>query len=138
MLRKMIFISLLLVGTTVVEAKNYGAKMPKGEAVNIALVASNVSDYAGKQGKFAGRITQVCQAKGCWVVIESDGKSARISTKDKFFVPKNSKGNAVVYGEVQQVTLSADKAKHYAEDAGKNTPVPNDEIQIIATAIRID
>jgi hypothetical protein len=135
--KNIIFSTVLLVAFGNAEAKNYGAKMPKGEAVDIALAVNNITDYAGKSGKFKGRITQVCQAKGCWLMIESEGKAARISSHDKIFVPKDSKGTAVVYGEMKQVELKPAEAKHLAEDAGKATPVESKEIQIIASSISI-
>jgi Domain of unknown function (DUF4920) len=136
-IRNIIFSTFLLAAFGNAEAKNYGAKMPKGEAVDIALAVNNIADYAGKPGKFKGRITQVCQAKGCWVMIESDGKAARISSNDKIFVPKDSKGTAVVFGEIKQVALKPAEAKHLAEDAGKTAPVESNEIQIIASSISI-
>ncbi len=119
-------------------AKNYGADMPKGKALDIATASQNVDAYSGKPAKFKGRITQVCQKEGCWLMIESNARAARIKTKDHAFViPKDSKGEAIVFGELKRIELKPEVAKHLAEDAGQSVPVATSELQIIATSISI-
>ena len=137
MFNKTLVLACLFLFAVSVEAKTYGTDMPKGKAVDIAAAAANISNFSGKSAKFSGRITEVCQMKGCWLMIESNGTAARIKTNDKFFVPKNSKGKAVVFGELKQVVLKPEMAKHLAEDAGKTEPVASDEIQIVATSVTI-
>ena len=71
-------------------------------------------------------------------MIESNAQAARIKTKDHAFViPKDSKGEAVVFGELKRVELKPEVAKHLAEDAGQSTPVTSSELQITATSIDI-
>lgn len=120
------------------EAKNYGAQMPKGKAVDIAVASGNVDAYTGAPAKFKGRITQVCQQEGCWLMIESNAHMARVKTKDHaFLIPKDSKGEAVVFGELKRVELKPEVAKHLADDAGQSMPVASSELQIIASSIFI-
>jgi hypothetical protein len=138
MSKKLFVFACLVFFSTVVQAKNYGADMPKGKAVDIAAASKNTDAYVGKSAKFKGRITQVCQMEGCWLVIESNAQAARIKTKDHAFViPKDSKGEAVVFGELKRVELAPEAAKHLAEDAGQSEPVASNELQIIATSISI-
>lgn len=138
MSKKLFVFACLVFFSTVVQAKNYGADMPKGKAVDIADASKNTDAYVGKPAKFKGRITQVCQMEGCWLVIESNAQAARIKTKDHAFViPKDSKGEAVVFGELKRVELAPEAAKHLAEDAGQSEPVASNELQIIATSISI-
>ncbi len=137
MFKKILVLAGLLLFAASAQAKNYGADMPKGEALDIAAAAGNIANLNGKSGKFKGRITQVCQKQGCWLVIESGGTVARIKTNDVFFVPKDSKGEAVVFGKIKQVEMKPEMVKHLAEDAGKPVLVADSEIQIIATAITI-
>jgi Domain of unknown function (DUF4920) len=136
-MKKLFLLVLFVASINVAFAKNYGTDMPKGKAVDIAAAIANIENFSGKPGKFKGRITQVCQAKGCWLMVESDGKAARIKTNDKFFVPKDSKGKVVVFGEIKQVELKPEMAKHLAEDAGKAEPVASSEVHILATSITI-
>ena len=136
---KKLFVFVCLVFfSALVQAKNYGADMPKGKAVDIAAASENPNAYADKSAKFKGRITQVCQKEGCWLIIESNAQAARIKTKDHAFViPKDSKGEAIVFGELKRVELKPEAAKHLAEDAGLAEPVASSELQIIATSISI-
>jgi hypothetical protein len=118
------------------QAKNYGENMPTGEAVDIAVAAQNLETYVGKSAKFKGRITQVCQMRGCWLMIESNGQAARIEMKDEAFViPKDAKGEAVVLGEIRRVELQPDAT---AKEAGKSALAATSELQITATSISIE
>jgi hypothetical protein len=137
MIKNLILFVLFGLASHALEAKTYGAVMPKGKAIDVATVVSNAGDYDGKQGKLKGRITQVCQAKGCWLMIESNGKAARVMTNDAFFVPKNSKGEAVIFGAIKQVQMEEKMAKHLAKDAGSAETVASKEIHVIASSIAI-
>ena len=137
MFNKLLVLACLFLFTATAQAKTYGAAMPKGNAVDIAVAAKNLKAYVGKPAKFKGRITQVCQMQGCWLMIESNGTAARVKTNDLFFVPKDSKGEAIVFGEIKQVEMKPEMAKHLAEDAGKPVVVASSEIHIIAASVTI-
>lgn len=119
-------------------AAHFGETLPKGEAISIAAAAEHASDYAGTPNLFAGRITQVCQTEGCWLVIEENGTAARVMVKDHAFsVPKDASGHAVVYGVLSETKMSQEAAEHMAKDAGQDTPVNRNEIRILVTGIDI-
>jgi Domain of unknown function (DUF4920) len=139
MLKKITALIILTLFAGGVQAKNYGGTMQAGEAVDIAVAAQSVETYAGKPAKFKGRITQVCQMLGCWLMIESNGQAARIQMKDEAFViPKDAKGEAVVLGEIRRVELQPAEAKPSAKDKGKSTLAATSELQITATSISIE
>ncbi len=111
--------------------------MPAGEATDIG-VALSAADAGERSGKFSGRIVQVCQKEGCWLVIESNGAAARVRTKDHaFLVPKDAQGTATVFGVLSPVQLEATEAKHLSDDAGGAAVAPR-EWQIVASAIVIE
>jgi len=115
----------------------FGAPMPAGDPIGIAEVAANPTVFGNEPRLFAGRITQVCQKKGCWVVLEQDGASARVMAKDHgFAVPTGSSGPAVAYGMLEMAPISAEQARHLVEDDGAAPPAER-ELRIVATAIRI-
>lgn len=119
-------------------AADYGTPMPKGEAVDIATAVAAVDAHDDAPGKFSGRIVEVCQKKGCWVMLESGGKVARVMAKDHgFAVPKDASGAAVVYGTLSRIELSDKQAAHFAEDAGREGAVQTEEYRIEATSIAI-
>lgn len=132
-----LLLPLLLVMAPVALAADYGEPMPEGETVAIADAAVRPADYQGKPAKFSGRITEVCQKKGCWVVLEQDGHSARVMAKDHGFeVPKDASGPAVAYGVLQVEPISEEHARHLVEDDGAKAPAKQ-ELRIVATAISL-
>lgn len=119
------------------DSKLYGEAMPDGEAIGIAAAAADPAAYAGEARLFSGRITQVCQKKGCWVVLEQDGKSARVMAKDHGYeVPSDSSGPAVAFGVLQIEPITPEHARHLVEDDGAEDPGKS-ELRVVATAIRI-
>ncbi|GGD56653.1 hypothetical protein GCM10011361_24000 [Muriicola marianensis] len=70
---------------------------------------------------FTGKVTDVCQMKGCWIKVSLDGKEEmRVTFKDYgFFVPKDITGREVVLqgtGFIEEI--SVEDQRHYAEDGG--------------------
>ncbi len=115
-----------------------GAAMPPGEAQPIAAAIAAASRRNAIPRKFSGRITEVCQAKGCWVMLEDEGYVARVMMKDHALaVPKDTRGAAVVYGTLTVQTLDDKTAKHLADDAGGTTPVATREHRIEALSLQL-
>lgn len=67
-------------------------------------------------------VAQVCQKKGCFFIAQDENYTARVTFKDYgFFIPTDSHGKEVILiGDFSVKTMSEEKAKHYAEDAGNN------------------
>ena len=120
-----------------VAAAEYGAPMPEGEATPVVQLLSGAEHHVGHRMKVTGRITQVCQAKGCWLMLDANGVGVRVKTGHDFFVPKDASGTAVVFGEWKAVELSPEQARHYVED-GSGESTPGREWQILATSIVIE
>lgn len=135
-MRKTLLIALLSL-SPVALAASYGEPMPEGETTAIAAAAADPAAHAGKPARFSGRITEVCQKKGCWVVLEQDGQSARVMAKDHgFAVPKDASGEAIAYGVLEVEPISEEHARHLVEDDGAKAPAER-ELRIVATAIQI-
>lgn len=73
--------------------------------------------------KFASRINDVCQKKGCWMNVDL-GKNEKAFVKFKdygFFMPLNSKDEEVIVNGKAFLSIeSIEEQKHYAKDAGKS------------------
>ncbi len=70
-----------------------------------------------------GKVSSVCQAKGCWMKIETGtGESIRVTFKDYgFFVPKDLSGSTIIMKGVASYNVtSVEELRHYAEDAKKS------------------
>ncbi len=75
------------------------------------------------EGKIIGKVTEVCQEKGCWMKLEkSNGEKVMVKFKDYgFFMPKDIVGKEVVLdGEALVKEVSVKQLQHYAKDAGKS------------------
>ena len=121
------------------EPRTYGAALPEADAVPIAVAAADTDAYVGTPHTFSGRITEVCQKEGCWMVLEDDGEIARVMMRDHAFaVPKDATGRARVHGVLSVKQLSKEAAQHLADDAGNGLLPPGRELRIDATGVRIE
>lgn len=159
-MRSLIFLSFLLVGNvsahdaasghenkpaaavpvqTVDAGAVYGAVLQSDvpASVDISIVTQNPAAYLGKHSAFSGRITQVCQKMGCWLVLTGDkGELARVTMRGHAFgVPKDASGAAIVYGTLSEKTLSAAEIEHLKKDGAKE-PTER-ELQIDAASVLI-
>ncbi len=85
-------------------------------------------------------VSEVCAKKGCFFIAQDGDFTARITFKDYgFFIPTDSQGKEVILvGDFSIKTLSEEKAKHYAEDAGKDASTitgEQKEYSIVATSV---
>ncbi|NZA25640.1 DUF4920 domain-containing protein [Luteimonas sp. SJ-92] len=129
---------LFAAGTAQAGAQAYGEPLPPGEAVPVSEAIDDFDAHAGAPRRFSGRITQVCQAKGCWMMLEDEGRAARVMFGDHAFaIPKDSTGAAEVHGVLTRKELSEEAAQHLAEDAGRDAPDPTIEYRIVAEGVEI-
>ena len=80
--------------------------------------------------KLRGEIINVCPKKGCWMNLKVDEDTIFVKFKDyAFFVPKTGVESklAFISGNISKDTISVERLRHYAEDAGKSS----DEIEKI-------
>lgn len=72
--------------------------------------------------KFSANVNEVCQVKGCWMLLDIGGEEAMVKFKDYgFFMPKNIiNKEVIVNGKAFISQISVDEQRHYAEDAGKS------------------
>ena len=117
----------------------WGQPLPAGSAQSIdAALAAFDAKVDAKPGKFQGRIVDVCSKRGCWAMLEADGKSARVMPREhEFMVPRDVRGEAVVYGTLASIDLSESRAKFAAENPGKANPIPEQEYRIEALGIEM-
>lgn len=108
-----------------------GAKFDIGAPLEMPALVQKVATEKGASAIVVqGKITEVCQKKGCWMNIEKgDGTTMMVRFKDYgFFMPLDCAGKtAVMHGNAYMDTVSVEDLRHYAEDAGKS----DDEISKI-------
>ena len=113
----------------------YGKPVPAGTPTPVSRAIGDFEAHAGKPALFSGRIAQVCQAKGCWMILEDEGRSARVMFGDHAFaIPKDSTGRAQVHGVLSRKALTPAQVKHLEED-GKGLAVDAEEYRILADGV---
>ena len=101
------------------------------------------------QAKVYGKVSGVCQTKGCWMNIVSDSDTSKtemfVEFKDYgFFMPKDLAGKEVVMlGKAYREVTSVDDLKHFAEDEGLTAEEiakitePKKELKFMASGVMI-
>lgn len=123
---------------TTAEGKIYGAAWPdQPNTLTLDAAAIQVAELNDKPQAFSGRITEVCQKMGCWMVLSGEkGQFARVFMHDhSYSIPKDSSGLAVVYGTLTEKEVSAKEAAHLVADGAK--PAAAKELQIDALSVLI-
>ena len=120
------------------EPLRYGKPLPATAAVPVSEAVTAFDQHAGKPMRYSGRIAEVCQAEGCWLVLEDNGQTARVMFKDHaFLVPKDSSGRAQVGGVLSRKELTPEQVAHLQED-GKGLAVSPVEYRILADGLEIE
>ena len=121
------------------ETSHYGKPLPDMKAVSIAEAVAGYDTHAGKQQRYSGRITEVCQKKGCWMVLEDNGQTARVMFGEDhdLVVPMDSHGRAEVGGVLSRKDLSPEEVEHMKAD-GKGLAVSPVEYRILADSVTIE
>lgn len=141
-----------LISLSVTAQTKYGKSFDSEKAIDVPtfmtkMKASNKIDEVVVKGK----ITQVCQAAGCWVKLKNaEGEDVFVKFREdkghhELTVPKDIAGKtAIVYGKASRKTVSIEECKHMAEDAGKSADeiakitAPKQEIRIDATGVVVE
>ncbi len=122
---------------------DYGAGLTLEETTPLREVVSRPELHIDRTLLVKGRIRDVCQKKGCWMVLTDGESQMRVRFADYgFFVPKDSSGkNAYVEGRAVVEEISEKEARHYEAEAIDGDPSkvhgPQRAVSFIATGVRL-
>jgi hypothetical protein len=125
------------------DGTDFGAGITLSEVAEFGDVISQPEKYAGAPVLIRGRISDVCQRKGCWTVLSQGEDNVRVRFKDYgFFLPTDCSGKqAYVEGVVAIETLSEKTAQHYAAESRSEDPSkisgPQQVVGFTASGVRI-
>lgn len=108
----------------VFEGEQYGEPLTLAKLTPVAEILSAPSDYIGERVLVEGTVVDVCNNKGCWMDIATDGAEIQVKVEDDVIVfPMSAKGKtALVEGVVEQRDLTSEQAfaaaAHRAEEQG--------------------
>jgi hypothetical protein len=123
---KIISVLLLCAAALSAEVK-LGKPFTLKEATPVGQVLASPDQFAGKTIQVKGKITEVCQAMGCWMALADlqSGKSIQIKVNDgEITFPKKAAGKlAIAEGKLVKLQLTKDqaiaRARHEAEEQGR-------------------
>jgi hypothetical protein len=122
---------------------DFGAGLTLSEATPLADVVRAPETFTARPVLVRGRISDVCQRKGCWLMLRDGGDQVRVRFQDYgFFLPTDVAGSeAFVEGRVKVEELSQKAARHYASESVDGAPEsiegPQREVGFTATGVRI-
>jgi hypothetical protein len=104
----------------------FGKPLSLKKPLSLEEALQHPSKYRDKKVLLEGKISDVCQMKGCWLMLSDGQKAIRIKFAGySFFVPKNSRGKKVrAEGRLIQETLSEEMARHYAAEQSAHSDLP--------------
>jgi hypothetical protein len=125
---------------TLAAAADFGRPMPETVApVAIATAVADGAKYADGEHAFSGRIGQVCQNKGCWMTLTEGDTLVRVMTGHRYFLPKDTTGNAVVIGKLSSKAIDEKTREHYRKESGDAAVTAAEvEWRIDAASIRVE
>lgn len=117
---------------------SYGKPLPAGPSMALSAAIADFDARANKPGRFKGRIAEVCQAEGCWMMLEDEGRVARVKFGDHaFLIPKDSSGRAEVHGVLSRKHLTPEQVAHFREE-GKGLEVAPVEYHVLADGMTLE
>jgi len=122
---------------------DFGGALTLDKPTPLADVLANPERWAEQPVLVHGKLTDVCQRKGCWTVIQDGGAQVRVRFKDYgFFLPKDATGReAFVQGVVVVETLSESQARHYESESRHGNPDavkgPQRHVGFTASGVRL-
>jgi len=129
--------------STIPPGSDFGAGLTLSEPTPLAEVVRAPEQFEQQSILLHGKIADVCQRKGCWIVLRDGGDHVRVRFHDySFFLPTDASGSeAFVEGVVKVEELTEKAARHYASESVDGDPDsisgPQREIGFTATGVRI-
>ncbi len=130
-------------GSGIPAGEDFGAGLTLAHAAQVGEVTKHPERYVGKPVLVHGKVSQVCQRKGCWMILRDGEAHVRVRFKDYgFFLPKDCSGKeAYVEGVVQRKRLSERTARHYESETPGGDPSKvkgaRRELGILASGVRL-
>ena len=110
---------------------SYGDAFEATDIVAARQLLDDPEAYDGKTVTVEGRVADVCQKAGCWMVIADGADHMRVRMKDHdFSVAKDGTGStARVHGQVVSRKLDPKEVEHFASEASEGAVVPEDNAE---------
>ena len=127
----------------VTDLEQFGGEFTIEAAIPAGDVFADPSKYVDQKIRIIGKVSDVCQKMGCWMVITDNDQHMRVTTKaHEFFVAKDGSGSICdIEGTLVKKEFSEKIAEHYKSEQSEGAPIPKAEVEgtagyeIVAEAI---
>jgi len=122
---------------------DYGAGIRGGASVGVDELVADPQRFTGAPVLVRGRISDVCEKKGCWTVLRGEREQVRVLHGDHdFALPADCRGQqAFAQGRLEIRSAAADEIAHYAaESRSGEVPEARDperSLRLVATGVRL-
>jgi hypothetical protein len=125
---------------------SFGAQIDDQGSIAFDEALEKIKGVDSMPMKITANVTEVCQAKGCWMNVVGDKTKDQpffVKFKDYgFFMPKDCAGKKVVLdGVAYKEVTSVDELRHYASDKGaskeeiEKITEPKEELKFLASGV---
>lgn len=113
------------------EVRHFGGPFTVEETVAFASLAEDPSAYVDRTVKVEGRVADVCQKAGCWMVLAEGDKTMRVTMKDhSFSVAKDGAGSScVVQGTLVSKAVDPETVAHLEGESEKPELMPEKQAE---------
>ena len=125
----------------------FGDAAQQGESVTVAKLLDDPSSFVGKPLAVEGRVADVCQKAGCWMVVTDGARNMRVRMKDHgFSVAKDGAGrDCRVHGEVVEIAVDPETVAHFKSESAKPEVMPEAALaedakvtyELVASAVQL-
>lgn len=114
------------------EWSHYGEAFAVDDVLPAKTLLADPSAYTDQTVRVEGRVADVCQKMGCWMVLtDDDGHQMRILMKDHAFsVDKAGTGKSCqVEGKVVAKAIDPEEVAHFESEASEGAPIPEKGVE---------
>jgi hypothetical protein len=117
-----------------------GEEMAVRPAVAFAVVDASPSDYFDQTVLVEATVTAVCKAKGCWMQVEDEGRTAMVRWETgcdgQYAFPEDAVGRRVlVQGSFYPKAMSEEDAEHLEQESNEAIEIERDGYEFNASAV---
>ncbi|MCO4743746.1 MAG: DUF4920 domain-containing protein [Proteobacteria bacterium] len=108
---------------------SFGEGVTEGEVIQLATLLDDPAAYEGKDIRVQGRVTDVCQKAGCWMVLTDDTRHVRVTVKEHgYAVDKQGTGaDCIVEGQLRSKAVDAAEVAHFKSESSEGAVIPEEQ-----------
>jgi hypothetical protein len=121
------------------EWTRFGGEFTQEEVVAAASLLGDPAKYVDQTVRVEGRVADVCQKAGCWMVLADGDKLMRVRMKDHGFAVARDGAGATcqIEGQVIAKTIDAKEVAHFEGESAKVEAMPEKTQEVGETTYEI-